>query len=173
MTTRFFAGIDPGLHGALAVISCTAGAQRPRLAAVDDLPTFRQRVGKGDRNRHDVAALNRLIASTAAVHGPAMVAIEQVQGRGNQTGGAQLSYCVGLLHMAAECHRLPVALVAPATWKAALRCPASKSQAAKLATVLIDGADDAFRGLRGGLLDGRAEAALLAYWAWQRFGRAG
>lgn len=172
MANTYFAGIDPGLHGALAVISVTPGAPRPVLVEVSDLPTVVKRVGRTDRARYSILELAGLIGSAATVYWPAMVAIEDVQGRGNQMGGAQLSYGVGLLHMAAEMHRLPVTLIQPSAWKAALRCPASKPAAAKLAANLIDGVGNAFRGPLGGLRDGRAEAALLAYWAWQRFGRA-
>jgi Holliday junction resolvasome RuvABC endonuclease subunit len=172
VTTRYFAGIDPGLTGAIAVIRCVEGAQRPTLDAAWSIPVFYKATGKPgvDRRRYDLAAVLRMMQSLT-VYEPVMVCIEDVAGRGNQKGGSQLSYGVGMLHMAAEAAGLPVHLAASSTWKAVLRCPASKPRAVRLAYSMVEGAEGKFTGPRGGMLDGLAEAALLACYAFQKFGR--
>jgi len=165
-----FAGIDPGLNGALAVLAVTPGAQKPRLVWVKALPTYHKTVAGKERRTY---ALDELAAAVAAisVYEPVMCAIEQVMGHGQQKGSSTFGYGVGLLHMAAAVAKLPVHLISPTMWKAALRCPASKPRTARIAAQLIDHEPGAFTGPKNGILDGNAEAALLAYWAWTRFGR--
>lgn len=165
----YFAGIDPGLSGALAVVRIEHGG-KASLVWWSDMPTAHKRVGKSERRRYVLPEMIKAVA-TLAVYDPVVCAIEDVQGRGGQVGGAQLSYGVGLLHMACETRGLVVHTVTPSTWKAVLSCPASKPRTVRRAEALIPGTAEVFRGPRGGLLDGRAEAALLAYWAWNRFGK--
>jgi hypothetical protein len=168
-----YIGMDPGLHGAVAVIAVAKGA-KPALAWCSDLPIITRIVGSNGkkRSRHDVPALASLLNSLT-VWDPVRVVIEDVQGRGGQVGGAQLSYCVGLLHMGCEQAGLFVETVAPTKWKGAIRVPRDKVSAHKMAMNVIEAADPAWcTGPQGGVLDGRAEAALLAYWGW-RDGRGG
>ena len=182
---RRYVGIDPGLSGAIAVLVLGDGDQTPRLQTVCDLPLQQVRVGRTDRPRLDLRRLSRLM-DMVSLYQPARVAIEEVQGRGNQVGGSMLSYIVGVLHGTAAAQGVPFDTITPSAWKAKLRCPVSKRGAVDLATAkmiypeqaparwanVIDSANERtvlmnpFRGPRGGLMDGRAEAALIAYWAW-------
>ncbi len=57
---------------------------------------------------------------------------------------------------------LPLTLVTPTKWKKAYSLPASKEAAVIRATELFPANAKEFRGPRGGLLDGIAEAALIA-----------
>jgi Holliday junction resolvasome RuvABC endonuclease subunit len=168
--TTYWAGIDPGLHGALAVLRVDPGAQRPVLEEVHSLPIYQTVVGGKGRRRYVLAEMLKLVRTVAVVYGPNLTVIEDVVGRGNQKGSSAMGYGVGALHMACEAARLRTEVVAPSMWKAALRCPASKPGTVRIAEVRIDGIDGRFVGPKGGILDGCAEAALIAYWAWSRYG---
>ena len=168
--TVYYAGVDPGLSGAVAVLRVTDGAQRPTLEGVWALPVYHKVVSGKERRRYDLAKVLQL-AQAVAIYEPRACAIEDVHGRGGQVGSSAMGFGVGMLNMAFEAAKVPVHLVGAATWKAALRCPASKPRAARLAGTMIFGTEGKFSGPKGGLLDGHAEAALLAYYAWTRFGR--
>lgn len=58
--------------------------------------------------------------------------------------------------------QIPMTQVKPTRWKKDMRVPADKRASVQRASQLIPGAAAHFKGPRGGLLDGRAEAALLA-----------
>lgn len=166
MTTQFIAGIDPGFTGYLAVVRREDGDQYPALAFAMPIPTVTVRTGrtKKERPRYDTKGILAAMRAVAAFE-PTMVILEEAQGRGNQVGGAQLSYGLGLLRMAAEAAGLPVTLVPPSRWKHEMRCPSNKRAATKLALSLLQPtAQNPFAGPHGGTIDGKAEAALLAIW---------
>lgn len=164
------AGIDPGLHGALAVVQARRLQHdtMPSLLWCADLPVVEVAIGgkkRLTRRRYDVPALYALLRSLAAFE-PEVVVLENATGRGNQVGGAQLSYGLGLLRMGLEAAGLRVQMVTPAIWKTESRVPKSKPAATRLARSRLEqtAGPDPFTGPRGGVMDGRAEAALLALW---------
>lgn len=169
--TTYWAGIDPGLRGAIAVLRVEPGAQRPILEDVMALPTYQTLIGGKERRRYVLAEMLGMARKVAMLYAPERVAIEDVSGRGLQKGSSTFGYGVGALHMACEAAKLPTITVPPSMWKAALRCPAQKAATVRIAEVRIDGVEGRFVGPKGGLLDGAAEAALIAYWAWARYGR--
>lgn len=61
-------------------------------------------------------------------------------------------------------HDTPLHLVRPQLWKAATRCPKDKKQATTRAAQVFPCCHSVFYGPRGGSFDGRAEAALLAFY---------
>ncbi len=163
------AGVDPGFSGAIAVLHCPpAGAGRPQIRALWDMPVVTKTVGK----KYILDDLLNLVRAVSAFD-PVKFLVEDVSGRGHQKGSSTFGYGVGLLHMAATAAHLPLEIVRPDTWKPHLRCPAEKRGATKLAASLIEGGDKRFYGPKGGVLDGRAEACLLAYWGWTKASRIG
>lgn len=150
-------GVDPGHHGAIAVYD----ASSRRVCAVHDMPIYRKVVARGERTRIDPLRLFRIIDEIGAT-GADCVIIEDVQGRGLQKGASEMGYGVGLIHMACTIAKLTVEMVQPATWKRKLRVPADKKGATERAELLFPQQRELFRGSRGGFLDGRAEAAMIA-----------
>lgn len=160
----YHVGVDPGIEGAIAVVEVVPGAARPRLVQWWDVPAHLMRVGRGDRRRYDIHRLASVVQA-CSVYSPATFTVEDVMGRGNQRGSSIFGFGVGLMHMAAVAYGMPLGVVKPQTWKAQLRVPASKPGAVRRAEVLLEAPLGAFAGERGGLKDGRAEAAMVAVWA--------
>ena len=155
-------GIDPGLDGAFAVYEVDAGT-----LLIWDMPTYEKLVNRRARRRLDLVAIHKLF-ETLAMIGVDVIWIEDVAGRGNQTGGAQLSYGVGMLHAFCVAQRLRYETIAPGAWKARLLAPAGKEGSTQRAEVLFPKQRALFRGPQGGKLDGRAEAAMIAFYGAMR-----
>lgn len=170
-----FAGVDPGLSGAIVVLDCLDnGAGRPRIVAMWDMPISESTKRPNHLRKRLVLDKLYAIVRGVEVFEPRKFLVEDVQGMGHQRGSSTFGYNVGVLHMAATAAKLPLEIVAPSRWKPDLRCPALKRAATKLAASLIEDGERQFYGPKGGMLDGRAEAALIAYWGWtkaQRIGR--
>lgn len=151
------AGIDPGLGGAFAVYDTTAEA----LVGAWDMPVFKRIVNKRERKRLDLVAIHNTLAGFE-VMGVDVLWIEDVAGRGNQVGGATLSFGVGVIHGICTAIKLRLETVSPGAWKARMRAPAGKEGATQRAEALFPRQRGLFRGPQGGKLDGRAEAAMIA-----------
>jgi hypothetical protein len=155
-------GIDPGLHGAVARFTGTN-------LVVEDMPTLAGRV--------DGDALATLIAELGQV---STVCIEEVSTRPGQGAATTLTTGINYGIIVGVCAAMgrPVSHARPASWTAALSLPkagktAAEKRRAKEARVarcieLWPGQAHVFRGPKGGLLDGRADAALIAYHAFCR-----
>lgn len=151
----FVIGIDPGAAGAVAILE--AG----KLVQVFDMPVVEVQVGGKAKRRvapEILASELRLynVADTVAV-------VEQVgamPGQGvtsmfafGQAYGLVLGVLAGLW--------IPTTTVTPTTWKKALKLNAGKDGARAKAAQLWPAQAGEFKRVKD---DGRAEAALLAYW---------
>lgn len=170
---RRWVGIDIGLSGGIAVLDFPAAGGAPTVAA-HDMPVLRskRKTSKGN-GVVDVAGLARLLD---AIHGvtlldgrPVRVGYEEVASMPDQGVASMFSFgrALGAVEGALAASRLPVLPVRPAQWKRAMRVPAAKDGTVARADQLLPGAAHLWRGPRGGLLDGRAEAALIALYARQ------
>ena len=156
-------GVDPGLDGAFAVYD----SGNEVLTGIWDMPTFGKTVSRRLRRRLDLVRIFDVLQTLDAI-GVAVVWIEDVAGRGNQVGGAQLSYGVGVLHAMCVAIKLRYETIAPGAWKARLRAPRGKEGATQRAEGLFPKQRLLFRGPQGGKLDGRAEAAMIAFYGGMR-----
>jgi Holliday junction resolvasome RuvABC endonuclease subunit len=103
-------GIDPGVHGGLAVIELENGAA-PRLVDAVDIPT----VGTGAKERVDVLALRAWIQT----YHPDRAGIERAQAMPKQGASSGFKYgrATGALEAVLACCEIPFELVEPAVWK--------------------------------------------------------
>lgn len=145
-------GIDPGMHGALALWD-------GQHLSVRDMPVYEREVARKVRRAVDAKGLLDWLGGMAAV-GVECVWVEDVVGHGMQMGASTMGYGVGLIHMACVAHQLRYEAVAPNKWKARMKAPRDKKQSVIRAEQLFP--NFGFRGPKGGFLDGRAEAAMLA-----------
>ena len=147
-------GIDPGLNGALAVLTADG-----TLEALWDTPTLTLRTSRGSRQEYDVSGL---VALLAPYGGPQThVMIEEAQampGQGTRsmfTIGVGFGVWLGILAALA----LPHMRVRPHIWKKALGLGQDKEASRLRAMQLFPSA-----ALRRKKDHGRAEALLLAFY---------
>lgn len=77
----------------------------------------------------------------------------------------------GVLLGVAAAMGVPTTLVKPTQWKKQMRVPADKRAAVQRASQLFPAVASLFKGPRGGVFDGRAEAALIALYGAMELGR--
>lgn len=148
-------GIDPGLSGAVAVLS--PSGELERLA---DLPVIRD----GKLAWIDAQAMTSLLID--ALQGrSARAVIERVQAFPGQGRSSCFNFGVsfGSLLALVQARYLPIELVTPAVWKRAMGLSSDKRASLDKARLLYPSAD---LGLQKH--DGRAEALLLAHWCYTR-----
>lgn len=145
-------GIDPGMKGALALIDtelCTL--------AVIDMPV-------------EAATKSRMLTSPSgvakALHdtAPDALFLEEVgvQPGEGAVGAFSFGRGVGRIEGCAAGAMVSLWPIKPQEWKSRMNVPKDKVQAVTRAVQLFPSAASAFKGPRGGMKDGRAEAALIA-----------
>jgi crossover junction endodeoxyribonuclease RuvC len=139
-------GVDPGLKGAIAFYFPVCG----RIAA-EDMP-----VVAGDVDASTLAAKIRVMAPTHAI----VEAVHSMPGQGVSSSfkfGKGFGQVLGVITTLG----VPLHLVGPAKWKRALWLSAEKDKSRALALQYWPNRSDLFGRVKD---DGRAEAALLAYY---------
>ena len=147
--------IDPGLSGAIAVLSPTGDLER-----LEDLPVIRD----GRLAWIDGGSLQSFLID--ALYGrPARAIVERVGAMPKQGIASAFNFGVGFGSVLAvlQARHLPIELVTPAVWKRALGLGTDKRASLDKARLLYPTAD-----LGLAKHDGRAEALLLAHWALSR-----
>jgi crossover junction endodeoxyribonuclease RuvC len=157
-------GVDPGLAGALALIDTKSGN-----LIVQDVPTtFVTRNGRahGKARAVDRVELARWIDDAQKPTHISHAFVEHVSSSPQMgvssafTFGRTYGEILGVL----SAHFIPTTFVTPPMWKAALRVPRDKNGARARASELMPQASNLWR---LGKHDGRAEAAMIAYFGWQ------
>lgn len=155
------AGIDPGLGGAICLLS-TEGA-----VAVFDMPTFA--LSRGGKNKREIDArqLAAILAGKGAIGHAFVEQVGAMPGQGVTSMfafGKSYGIVLGILAVCGA----PLTLVAPAVWKRVLRVPKAKDGARARASQLLPYAAEQWPLKKH---DGRAEAALIAWWGYQELHR--
>ncbi len=146
-------GVDPGLNGALAFFDVRAG-----VVTVHDMPTIAS--GVKSKRVVDEAALARLFNGTEAISHAFVEKVGAMPGNGSVSMfGFGVSY--GLVRGVLAANFVPITLVPPQTWKSKLGVPASKEGARARASQLLPAFSHLWPLVKH---DGRAEAALIAYY---------
>lgn len=152
-------GIDPGLSGALAFINWPREGNRHLVA---DMPVFE--VGRGGKKRRDLDGLT--VAGLLAEWRPGHAFIEQAQAMPGQS-----AYATGIFFQVYGELRglligagIPFTVVHPQTWKRTLGVPKEKDGARARASQLLPWLGGYWTLKKH---DGRAEAALIAWYGLQ------
>lgn len=147
--------IDPGLSGAIAVVSGKASALH--VEAVYDLPSLAEKTSTGKtRRRIDPVALHELIQSLGKadrVICERMIAPPGVSGMAAFSMGATMATISTVLALSG----LPLKLVSSNIWKRALDAPADK-EAARQFAIRLYGTDAHWQRKKD---HNRAESALI------------
>lgn len=163
-------GIDPGIHGALALYDTDAKS----VTNTWDVPTFKTIINRKERERIHAAAMSDM-AVMFKMLGVSLAVIEAVGGLPRQSGAGSFvfGYATGLVYMAMVCHKIPVESISSQIWKKTMRVPgkgfSSPATDRTVNQIIVQRADEImpsashlWRGTQGGLKVGRAEAALIA-----------
>src|SRR5215472_10217428 len=103
-------GIDPGIHGALALVEIIDGTA-PQLVNVLDVPV----IGTGAKERVNTM----LVRDWLAQHAPDHALIERAGSMPKQGVASTFKYAraVGSLETVVACSDIPYSLIEPAVWK--------------------------------------------------------
>ncbi len=145
-------GIDPGLRGAIAVLSPAGEIER-----LEDLPICRDR----KLGWVDGGALQSFLIDACAGR-PARAFVERVSAWPGQGVVSSFTFgsVLGSILSIVQARQLPIELLPPTAWKRALNLPADKKAALDMARLLFPTADLLVNRAE---LDGRAEALLIAH----------
>jgi crossover junction endodeoxyribonuclease RuvC len=146
-------GIDPGIHGACAIVEINNGA-KPQLIDVIDIPT----VGVGARERIDALALQIRIGT----HQPQHALIERAQAMPKQgaSSGFKFGRATGALDAVVACCRIPHSVIEPTTWKKLHGLRHSEKEASRQRALQLFPSDHALFARKRD--HNRAEATLIA-----------
>jgi len=147
-------GVDPGNSGALAFLDT-----EKCLVRLVDMPTIEFETTK-KRVMIDEHAIVAELQQYSLYH----IYMEEVYASPQMGVVSAFNFGEGKgkLEGIAAALQIPMTQVKPTQWKKDMRMPADKRQSVARASQLIPNAAPYFKGPRGGLLDGRAEAAVLA-----------
>ena len=151
-------GIDPGLSGALAFYQPTEN-----VFEVEDMPTFTVPVNKKMRRVLDLNLLAALVQEKDTFFGIDMVVVEDVHSMPKQ--GVASSFTFGRVFGSIEgilvALGIPVTRIPPHAWKRRFKCTSDKDATRRRASELMPNSAHWWPLKKH---DGRAEAALLAYY---------
>jgi crossover junction endodeoxyribonuclease RuvC len=152
--SKYSIGIDPGLSGAIAIIS-------PESLKIFDMPTMTvERNGKAKRQVSAIELAEMLyLYSGRDCH----VYCERVSAMAGQGVTSVFSFgrSFGMIEGILAAFKMPVTFVPPATWVKAIGRGQGKDASRARAMELFPSDQDQFKRVKD---DGRADAALIAYW---------
>ena len=156
-------GIDPGNSGALAFLY----PEKARLV-VEDMPTFEFTTTR-NRVKIDPYDIVRMIDE----HDIASAYLEEVHSSPQMGVVSAFSFGEGkgIILGALAARGVPLTQVKPTDWKKQMRVPSDKRATVQRASQLFPHCAAHFKGPRGGIIDGRAEAALIALFGAMEAGR--
>jgi len=152
--SKYIIGVDPGLSGAIAVIS-------PESLKIFDMPTMTvERNGKAKRqvSASELAELLYLYSGKDC-----HVYCERVAAMAGQGVTSVFSFgrSFGMIEGILAALHMPVTYVAPATWVKAVHRGAGKDASRSRAMELFPDNQADFKRVKD---DGRSDASLIAYW---------
>lgn len=158
---RYFLGIDPGLSGAIAFYDPTTNDLK-----IWDMPTHELKVAGKKRRKIDIFALANIIDEMSEL--TRMGSVEEVGAMPRQgvTSCFSFGFAAGCAQMAVAACGIALETPRPNVWKKAMGVTADKDQARRQASRLMPKHAGMWTLVKH---DGRAEAALLAYYTAAKF----
>jgi crossover junction endodeoxyribonuclease RuvC len=157
-------GVDPGLSGALAFYCL----REKKLVFVDDMP-LRGALGKALKGGKQEICLRTLshMVKTFALRTLGAV-IEEVGARPGQgvVSMFRFGYAAGIIAGVVSAHDIPILPTKPGVWKSLMGLSSDKELSRQKACALFPSHQNSFKRAKD---DGRAEAALLAYFGTRVF----
>lgn len=161
MTQKRLIGIDPGLNGAIASITWGDGLGK-RIIGIRDMPTLE--VNKEGRKKNRELNYTALADIIEGMSPPGSIAlVELVNAMPGQGTASMFKFgkVYGAILATLATLEIPYMQVTPPKWKKALSVPQGKDAARVRASELLPAAAHHWPLVKH---DGRAEAALIAYY---------
>ena len=154
-------GIDPGVTGAIALIS---SGKKPKLVGVYDFPLADVKIGNKLKSRIDLVDLSFLIESYAKdINLACIEEVGQIGTKADPFSSFVFGFSTGSVHGVLASHGIRIQTVKPLVWKCALGLDADKNKAIQKAIKLFP---ESQKYLTRKKDHGRAEAILIAHFAW-------
>ena len=154
----FVIGIDPGINGAIAIF------ENGQLDTILDMPTLKIASGKTMKSHISAIGLVRILETwTLVSDGQAHIVIEKVGAMPGQGVTSMFNFgrSAGIIEGVVAALQRPYTYVTPAAWTKAVGRAAGKDASRMRAMELFPSKAELFKRAKD---DGRADAALLAYW---------
>lgn len=147
--------IDPGAKGALAFFDVEKGA-----LVVVDMPTVE--VKRGNKSKVEISP--QMVAAEIKSKLPRIAILERVGAMPGQGVSSMFQFGrgVGMLEGVLSALQIPVTYIAPQTWQKAVGVRGGKDANRARAAELFPAHADLFKRAKD---DGRADAALMSWWA--------
>ena len=148
-------GVDPGIHGGLALIEINDGAAPVLLEAID-IPT----VGVGAKERVDPLGLRTWVMA----HRPQHAFIERAQAMPKQGASSGFKYgrATGAIEAVIACCEVAITIIEPAIWKRHYQLRGGDKESSRQRALQLFPSAAAHALLARKKDHGRAEACLLA-----------
>jgi crossover junction endodeoxyribonuclease RuvC len=117
-------GVDPGIHGGLAIVEINDGAAPALLEAID-IPT----VGAGAKERVDPLALRTWVMARQPQH--AFIERAQSMPKQGSSSGFKYGRATGAIEAVIACCEIAITMVEPAVWKKAHHLRGGDKEAAR------------------------------------------
>jgi crossover junction endodeoxyribonuclease RuvC len=153
------AGIDPGIHGGLAIVAVEDGVA-PRLVDAIAVPI----IGTNAKERVDVIAIRTWVSKHEVRH--AFIERAQAMPKQGRSSGFKYGRAVGAIEASIALSGIPMTIVEPSIWKRFHKLPGKEKEASRQRALEIFPASHAL--LARKLDHGRAEAALVALFGAQQ-----
>jgi crossover junction endodeoxyribonuclease RuvC len=154
----FVIGIDPGISGAIAIF------KDGKLDCVVDMPTLEVDSGKTKKRHISAVGLRDILEMyILELYPTTHVVTEKVGAMPGQGVSSMFNFgrSAGIIEGVVAALRMPSTYVTPATWTKAVGRAAGKDASRMRAMELFPDKADLFKRAKD---DGRADAALIAYW---------
>lgn len=150
--------IDPGASGALAFFNLTAGT-----LDIIDMPTVE--VKRGNKDKREISP--QMLAALIAARSPTTAVLERVGAMPGQGSSSmyQFGRGVGMVEGVLAALHIPTEYVTPQAWQKAVGARDGKDGNRQRAAELFPAYAHLFARKKD---DGRADAALMAFWRAQR-----
>lgn len=160
--SRLVMGIDPGLSGAIAIVSHALAG--PRLVGVWDMPTLDPVIkgAKGPKGKRNINTVELAILIDSHSRALSHAVVEDVGVMSGDEGTVSMfrfGMATGIVHgILAGCF-VPTMMTKPAVWKSLMGLNQNKGLSREKASAMFPEHADNFKRKKD---DGRAEAVLLA-----------
>jgi crossover junction endodeoxyribonuclease RuvC len=153
---NYVIGVDPGIHGAVAVLT-----QDGKLVEVFDMPTMEVKVGKATKNRISPELLAAELRGRAEYTVAAYIESVSASPQMGVTSAFAFGEALGIVKGVLAAMHIPVTLVPPAKWKRDMNLNQSKDGSRAKAIALWPAQAGEFKRVKDA---DRAEACLIAHW---------